>query len=212
VAYNENIPASTDQLKVSQADILANFQALKTLIDVNHETFGAAGEGKHKFLQMPRQLAAPTTAADEAGFFGARGATSGVMELFFRRENDGIKIPFTSGTRPVADLANGQGYSYLGSGVCLLYGSAAVASVPGGTKQLISIDLTVAGPALTFIGPVYTQASFPGSPPVGNYSLSVDYSTTTAASLKLYLANEAALTATGAFKIFYFVIGATNLT
>lgn len=53
MAYQENKPQSTDTVSTSQSDLLGNFQAIKTLIDVNHATFGSATEGKHPIVHFP---------------------------------------------------------------------------------------------------------------------------------------------------------------
>ena len=74
--YQSTKPAAADQLNNSQDDIQKNFEAIKDLIDVNHETFagGAGNEGKHKWTTFPEQgtdlTAAPETLANEVGKFG----------------------------------------------------------------------------------------------------------------------------------------------
>jgi len=214
LAYNQNIPQPTDQLKVSQADILANFQALKTLIDVNHETFGATGEGKHKFVQMPEQGAAPTTAANEGGLYTAEGATTAVSQLYFRRENDGIKIPITEGTLPGVNFGITNGFAFLGSGLLLKFGNVNVASIPANSILTKDIDISATGPAFTFISRVFLQMSYP--------TAAADYrnrevfataitGTTTTSTLKVEYINSGGQ-ASSAGICSYFVLGATNLT
>ena len=39
MAYNQNIPQPADQLKNSQPQLLANFQEINTILDVNHVGF-----------------------------------------------------------------------------------------------------------------------------------------------------------------------------
>lgn len=126
MAYNAQIPQPTDQLKVSQGDILGNFQELSTWVNINHEDFASGNSGKHKFLQMPEQGAAPTTAANEAGFYAAVGATSAVSELVFRRESNGTSIPFTEGLNAVA------GYSRLPSGALVKWDTLSIAGAAVG--------------------------------------------------------------------------------
>ncbi len=139
MAYNQNIPAASDRLSVSQADLQGNFQALKTLIDVNHGTFGASDEGKHKFLQLPEQGSAPTVAANEAGLYSAVGADSAVTELVFRRESNGTAIPFTEGS---LGATQSTGWCREPSGLIKKWGY-----VTGAAS--FAIDLTATGPTLS---------------------------------------------------------------
>lgn len=87
--YQSTKPAAADYMSVSQGDLQGNFLALKAAIDVNHETFGSAYEGKHKMLSLPEQtvsLVAPVfplaTSATELGLYTKRA--SGTTHLFLR--------------------------------------------------------------------------------------------------------------------------------
>jgi hypothetical protein len=115
--YKDNIPQPDDILKTSQSDLLGNFQAIKTLIDVNHGTFGAADQGKHKFIQFPIQFANPVTSISEVALYSKNGAISAVPELFFRRSNNGDITEFTEG----GNAAN-EGFSSTPSGFLLKWG------------------------------------------------------------------------------------------
>ena len=83
MAYNQNIPQATDQLSQSQSDILNNFIALQTLIDVNHVDFASADQGKHKMLELVNQAVVPTFLATEVGFYNALFTFTGINELWF---------------------------------------------------------------------------------------------------------------------------------
>ncbi len=120
MAYNANIPQPADQLKNSQPQILGNFQEINTAFNVNHVGFNVADEGKHKFLQMPRQGAAPTTAATDIGLFSLVGANSLVSELNFRRQADGEVIPFTEG------LIATPGWTILPCGLVVKWGTIVI--------------------------------------------------------------------------------------
>jgi len=120
MAYNNAIPAAGDLLSQSQADIQDNFAALKTLIDVNHGTFAAADEGKHKHITLPEQGADPTTLANEKAMYAKQSALSGVSELFIRNESDGTVTEFTSSTQAAS------GYTRLPSGILLKWGTSVV--------------------------------------------------------------------------------------
>jgi len=95
LAYDNSIPQASDKIKDSQPQILANFAGIKTLVDINHVTFDDPDEGKHKYVSMPEQAAAPTVAANELALFSQEGAYTSVSELAFRRESSGDVIEFT---------------------------------------------------------------------------------------------------------------------
>jgi hypothetical protein len=141
MAYNNAIPTATDPLKVSQAQILANFQEILTYFSVNHVGFGILDQGKHAFLQMPRQGAAPATGATEVALYSVLGASSAVTELAFRRENNGTIIPFTEGTNAT------QGWCRLPSGLVMKWNTVTVSAVNAAANVISTMPLI--GPALT---------------------------------------------------------------
>lgn len=74
MSYTSNIPLSGESLGSTRDRINQNFQQIDTVLAVNHVPFNDAGEGKHKFLQMPEQASAPTTADKTAkGMKSAKG-------------------------------------------------------------------------------------------------------------------------------------------
>jgi len=129
MAYNQNIPQPADQLKNSQPQLLANFQEINTILDVNHVGFNLGDQGKHKFLQMPRQGIAPATDATDLGLFAFLGANSGVSELNFRRQSNGASIPFTEGV-----LAS-PGWTILPCGLVVKWGTITINAGPYNTTQ-----------------------------------------------------------------------------
>ena len=142
MAYNQNIPQPTDRLKISQADLLANFQELFTFFGVNHYNFGDQNAGKHKFLQFPIQGAAPATGLTETALYSATGATSGVPELVFRRANNGITVPFTEGANVL------QGWTRLPSGLVMKWNAQALTAVQANQNITQTLALSAA-PVLT---------------------------------------------------------------
>lgn len=157
MAYNNAIPAANDLLSQSQSEIQENFSQIQTLIGINHINFGATGSGKHLYLQMPEH-AAPTTAVNEAGFYANVGATSGVTELYFKREDPpGTIIPMTEMVSQTAT----NGWTYLPSGIILQWGQA---TMNDGVSQL-DFNLPRAFPA-TF----YSITATPNNTPTGNYT------------------------------------------
>ena len=120
MAYKSTSPAAADLLSQSQDDILNNFGAIKTLVDINHVTFDAANQGKHNFIQFPVQAPVPTTGAGEVGFYSQTSAISGNPELVFTHQNAGSTYEFTSAVK------NATGYAMLPSGIIFKWGSGTV--------------------------------------------------------------------------------------
>lgn len=96
MAFQSNIPQPTDQISVSQADILNNFIALSTFLNINHVDFASADQGKHKFVSFPVQAVAPVTTGTEVALYSKTSTLTGVPELFFRNATNGLEFEFTS--------------------------------------------------------------------------------------------------------------------
>lgn len=136
MAYNPNIPQSTDQLSQSQANLLGNFQAIQQLIDINHVDFSnGTNYGKHFFVEFPVQSPVPTTVGGEVGLYSQTSSLTSQPELVFARQA-GSSAPsqvqiteFTSAgwARP--------GWAILPSGILLKWDSV---SVSGNTSTVIT--------------------------------------------------------------------------
>ena len=181
MAYNQNIPQPADQLKNSQPQLLANFQEVNTLIDVNHVGFNLADSGKHKFLQMPRQGGAPTTAATDLGLFAFLGANSGVSELNLRRQADGAVIPFTEG------LLATPGWTILPCGLVIKWGSSVLPQSGGAVfRQAWNFVFPVGGNIRAFTQPPFAVFLTPSRSALNPGKFLVpwwDFNNTTALSL-----------------------------
>jgi len=147
MAYQQNVPQSTDKIKDSQNDLLQNFQTIKTGFDENHYAFDTANEGKHKYVSFPEQVGAPTVAVDERAIYSKLSTLTSVAELFTRKENNGDEIEFT------ASLDATPGWTILPSGIILKWGASTNtgaqtvvlpvgASIPVFTN-IFSVQLTV---------------------------------------------------------------------
>lgn len=176
MAYLPLIPGAAQRLKDSQPQIQNNFAEIQTLITANHEDFNTANAGKHKFLQMPEQVASPTTAVNEGGLFTRQGTTTAVTELAWRRENNGTVTEITAGS------LGATGWSYLPSGLLMKWGAAASGSFP--------INLNLIGPAYTTLYNVQLTVRGGGT---AEYVI-VNNATTTAASLGITLGGVGAVT------------------
>ena len=118
MAFNPAIPQPTDKHSTSQNDILQNFTTLNTAWEINHEGFDLVNQGKHNFVSLPEQVAAPATAVNEGAVYSKQSALTTATELFFRRENSGAQIEFTG------VLGATPGWTILPSGIILKWGSA----------------------------------------------------------------------------------------
>ena len=116
--YNENIPQPTDTLDQSQSDLLANFQAIKQLIDVDHGTFGSSEEGTHIKLTIPDSGGVPSFSGTDIGIYANVSTFTSKNELFMRPSDGGTDFPWTG-----KDAAT-QGWTYLPSGILLKWGTA----------------------------------------------------------------------------------------
>lgn len=143
MAYNNAIPQATDRLKDSQSDLLGNFQAIKTLIDINHVTFDTPDQGKHKSVMMPDQAGGlPVFGAGECGFFAATPIApqplTGVNELFVHR-SDGSETLMTAGDLQALDFPL-SGWTFLPSGLLIKWGVEQMGSIiPGGIGLAIAV-------------------------------------------------------------------------
>lgn len=152
--YNQNIPQATDQLKNSQSQILANFQAIKTLIDVNHGTFSAADQGKHKWVTLPQQGAAPATAASEMALYTK--SSGGVPTPFIRQQSNGTEYSLIATNAGTYTL----GYTLL----------------PGNIKMLWGRSITPAGGLITVSTAAGVVAGWPGFTAIPSVQVTVNYS------------------------------------
>ena len=90
MGYQPNIPQATDQISVSQGDLLGNFQQLDNAFNLNHAALELASgaAGKHIFVEMPNQSASvPVTIANEVGLYCNTDANSGQPEMFFLKQS-----------------------------------------------------------------------------------------------------------------------------
>jgi hypothetical protein len=149
MAYQSNIPQPTDQLDISQGDLLGNFTAVNTYVNVNHVPFGSSDQGKHAFVTFPIQTVVPSFNAGEEGLYNKQ--LSSVSELYVNKQFNGsaVQIPMTASILSTsAPVSGGPGWTYLPSGIYLTWGTMTVngnttitlASPP--PTQILSVMLT----------------------------------------------------------------------
>jgi len=127
MAYDQNIPQSTDLLSQSQADIQQNFAAIQTFIEVNHDTFASATEGKHKFVSLPQGTVSGTfpleTTATELGLYcktdGANPA------LYLRPPSQAVGVT-TDDINIMYSINAASGETILPSGIKMKWGTGTI--------------------------------------------------------------------------------------
>ncbi len=117
MTFQRNIPQPGDLISVSQDNLLQNFQAINDSYDVNHILFNLAGDGKHKFVEMPTQITDPAGGASEVTIF-ARAETLpfvGEVNLWYKRNAEATAFQLT-GTNPLNDAS---GHTFLPGGLLM---------------------------------------------------------------------------------------------
>ena len=136
MSYTPSVPNSGDSLGSTRSTINTNFQQIDVVNSVNHEAFGTADKGKHKFLQMPERLQAeiPTTAVNEGGLYVKVGTGPAEASLFYRGESNGneYRLTVTDNSNFTTFATNTEyqagppslkgGWTFLPGGLLLQYG------------------------------------------------------------------------------------------
>ena len=127
--YDNAIPQSTDRLPISQPDLLQNFIAIQTFIEVNHETFGAATEGKHKITTFPQQTVSgvfpPVTSATEVALYCKTDGAN--PSLYFRPYSQTVGVT-TNDVDIMHAVKAASGETTLPSGIKMKWGIGSVTS------------------------------------------------------------------------------------
>jgi hypothetical protein len=110
------IPNASDRIDQSQAQLKENFTQIKTLIDVNHVTFGAAGQGKHALVTFPNLAAPAAPAGNDINIYNATVGGNPELNIY---KTGGSAIPFTQ-----SGQAGTSGWTYLPSGMKIIWGRA----------------------------------------------------------------------------------------
>jgi hypothetical protein len=120
MAYQANKPVATDQISISQADILNNFIAVGSMLNLS--TYPTPGT-----LSFTSPGVAPATSATQVGLYAAPSVPDPTqISLFFRPQSSGTAIDFTYAVRA------GNGWCWLPCGLMLQWGSN---TQPGGSND-----------------------------------------------------------------------------
>lgn len=129
--YFNNIPQSTDQLSVSQPQLLTNFASLESYLEIDHVVFASPDAGQHNQVSIPlnsNSPAAPVFASGTIGLYNLIGAT-GQNELFLNKyESTGQQqVPMTASilSTNANPAAGAEWWTYLPSGLIMKGGGLA---------------------------------------------------------------------------------------
>lgn len=135
MAYNAQIPQSTDQLSVSQGQILGNFTALGAIAgNANPSSASLNTNSGFNWLYLPVQGSTPPAgaafAAGQIGLYSAANASTGYNELYINKTTSAgvVQLPMTGYVLGGTNAANG--WCYLPSGLKMAWGRATLAA-PG---------------------------------------------------------------------------------
>lgn len=127
--YTSNTPQSPNPMNGTQPLILANFQAINELINVNHVGFNTSNLGKHSFISMPFPSTVTTPAATDVNMFTASTPLGpNLAEIFF--ENSTGIINQISAVQPGGGTptgTSGTGWcKFTTSGLIMKWGTGTV--------------------------------------------------------------------------------------
>jgi|SRR5665213_496134 len=117
MAYNPTVPMANQKIEASQQPIADNFAALAPF-----------GNGYGSFTN---QSTPPTFATGVDGVYTQNNATTGINELYIHKQSAaGVKeIPMTASILSLSTpTANSSGWTYLPSGILILWGSVTSAT------------------------------------------------------------------------------------
>lgn len=151
MALNINIPQANQTLSITQPLILNNFNAINTAFAVDHVNFNDAGQGKHNKITFPVQVLPIVIAVGDLALYSLLNATTTKNELnVYKANNAGyVNVPFTasilSNSAPIQD---GDGWSYLPSGLIIQWGNFTTGFSTGTTSQNFLIPFPTAALSL----------------------------------------------------------------
>jgi len=91
MSFTPNIPASGQKLGNSRLQVLNNFGNYNTVMSVNHVAPNAIDQGKHKFMQMPVQASAPSSASGEGVMYTKTAGSQSIP--FYKKDNLALVYP-----------------------------------------------------------------------------------------------------------------------
>jgi len=143
-----NVPLTGQSLDVTRNPINTNFSTINTAFAVNHVQYtdGSGNQGFHNFIQLPtgtptKDTLNPPINGTLVALYSKNGATSGVPELYFQRNNLAANMGYA-----ITEGINLQlGFTRWPCGTLVKWGTAAVT----GTTTVVTYNGGLSGPAIT---------------------------------------------------------------
>lgn len=164
MAFLPLIPQSTDQLSISQGNILNNFTILGAIAgNANNSSASLNSTSGFNWLYLPPQGATPPAgalfAAGNVGLYSFTNAATGFNELYINKTMTSgiVQIPATAARQGGTNAANG--WTYLPSGLKMAWGRAQLAA-PGVFNLVYATEVpTFPGFATQTSPPLLTRIS-----------------------------------------------------
>ena len=146
-----DVPMSGLQtLGATQALIRGNFTTINDVFEIDHVSYGTAGQGKHNQVTFPTHIGPiPTIGAPiatEFYLFNQTAAPSGVPDLWLKR-GAGTPYPITATITDI-DL---NGWTRLPSGILLKWGQTSGGFLVGNTWTTVTFPTAATIPVFTAI-------------------------------------------------------------
>lgn len=156
MAFLPNIPQPTDQLSISQGNILNNFTILGAIAgNTNASSASINGTSGFNWIYLPPQGAIPPAGAaftaGNVGLYSANNTNSGQNELYINKQIAGpstVQIPITAYANGTIAANIATAWYYWPSGLKTISGQA---TTVGGTKT-ITFNNTASGGLNSFPG------------------------------------------------------------
>ena len=189
------VPQAPQNLAQTQNAILTNFSTIDAAFSVNHVPYGAVGAGQHNLVDMPVQGSAPTIASGDIGLYNLNNAVTTNNELYIINAA-GTAIPMTASA---SANAGQNGWTYLPSGLLMLWGVSTISSPPGPITVIFTNSIA------SFPG-FGTYASVPQATRINNVSPTASFITIGTFSNTQFTAYSSS-SSSGTVKFSWFVIG-----
>lgn len=184
MSYNYNIPQPGDLLSQSQTDILANFTALNSILNIN---LGV--------LNLPVNATGPTTAANTIALYSKTNSSS-VPALFWRQQSSGTEVDITSSVNTTT------GWCRLPCGIIMKWGQSDITT---GSSVTISLASGSGIPDITTPINVQVSAGIVDSSPEGSVYFSSYSGSTGNNSVTVYAWKP--FSGTRTFKAYVLIMG-----
>jgi len=155
MAYIYNIPQATDQLSVSQGQILGNFTALGAIAgNASNSSASLNATAGFNWVYLPHQGATPPAgsafAAGEVALYSANNAATTFNELYINKTTSAgvVQIPVTAYANGAIAGNTAVSWSYLPSGMLMIGGQN---TTVGGTVT-VTLNATANGGLNSFPG------------------------------------------------------------